>query len=220
MTASEIEIEAVISDWGGVLTAPLVGSFMGFSQETGIPLEELGIAMARVAEREAAHPLFELECGRISEQDFLRLLADQLREQLGRDVPMHEFPERYWQHVRSNPEMVDLLAGLRGEGYRTALLTNNVREWEPRWRAMLPVDEIFEVVVDSAFVGMRKPSPEIYTLTLERLGVAAERCLFIDDIELNVTAAREVGMQAVHFRDNAQAISEIRTALGATAPRA
>ena len=54
-----------------------------------------------------------------------------------------------------------------------AILTNNVREWEPLWRAMLPVDEIFELVVDSAFVGMRKPDPRIYELTLERLGLRA-----------------------------------------------
>ena len=62
--------------------------------------------------------------------------------------------------------MIELMRELRGRGYRMALLTNNVREWEPLWRAMLPVDEIFEVVVDSAFVGMRKPEPEIYELTL------------------------------------------------------
>ena len=66
------------------------------------------------------------------------------------------------------------------------MLTNNVREWEPLWRAKLPVDEIFETVVDSAFVGMRKPDHEIYELTLDRLdGIDAEECLFVDDIELN-----------------------------------
>ena len=64
---------------------------------------------------------------------------------------------------------------LRDRGYVMGLLTNNVREWEPRWRAMLPVDEIFGVIVDSAFVGMRKPEPEIYELTVERLGGAGER---------------------------------------------
>ncbi len=95
-----------------------------------------------------------------------------------------------------------------------ALLTNNVREWEPLWRTMLPVDEIFELVVDSGFVGCRKPEPEIYELTLERLdGVAPEECLFIDDVEVNVDAARELGMSAVHYRDNDQAIPEIRSAL-------
>ena len=67
--------------------------------------------------------------------------------------------------------MIDFVRELRGRGVRAALLTNNVREWEPLWRAKLPeVDELFEVVVDSAFVGLRKPDPAIYELTLERLG--------------------------------------------------
>ena len=95
-----------------------------------------------------------------------------------------------------------------------AILTNNVREWEPIWRAKLPVDEIFETVVDSAFVGLRKPDPAIYELTLERLdGIAAAECLFIDDTEVNCVAARELGMSAIHFRDTEQAIAEVRSAL-------
>jgi putative hydrolase of the HAD superfamily len=78
---------------------------------------------------------------------------------------------------------------------------------------MLPVDEIFELVVDSAFVGMRKPDAEIYDLTLDRLGSPApETCLFVDDIEANVEAARALGLAAVHYRNNDQAIREIREA--------
>ena len=109
---------------------------------------------------------------------------------------------------------------LRDRGLRMALLTNNVREWEPHWRAKLPdIDEIFEVVVDSAFVGMRKPEPGIYELTLERLGggVVAGDCLFVDDTEANCEMATELGMTAVRYRDNEQAISEIESALGAAA---
>jgi epoxide hydrolase-like predicted phosphatase len=79
---------------------------------------------------------------------------------------------------------------------------------------MLPVDEIFEVVVDSGFVGCRKPDREIYDLTLERMGVGAEECLFVDDIDVNCAAARELGMSAVHYQHNEQAIPEIREALG------
>jgi HAD superfamily hydrolase (TIGR01509 family) len=80
---------------------------------------------------------------------------------------------------------------------------------------MLPVDEIFEVVVDSGFVGLRKPDPAISELTLERLGgVPAEECLFIDDVDVNCAAARELGMSAVHYQHNDQAIPEIREALG------
>ena len=80
---------------------------------------------------------------------------------------------------------------------------------------MLPeIDEIFEVVVDSGFVGMRKPEPGIYELTLERLGgVAASECLFVDDMELNCEAARELGMTAVQFHDTEQARREVEAVL-------
>jgi putative hydrolase of the HAD superfamily len=102
-----------------------------------------------------------------------------------------------------------------------ALLTNNVREWEELWRAKLPVDEIFEIVVDSAWVGMRKPDPEIYMLTVERLGgCRPPDCLFVDDNELNIEAARRLGMRAVHFRSNEQAIPEIRQLLSLDGDRA
>jgi putative hydrolase of the HAD superfamily len=109
--------------------------------------------------------------------------------------------------------MIDYLRGLRDRGYRLAICTNNVREWEERWRSMLPVDEIFEVVVDSAFVGMRKPDPEIYQVTLERLQVPAKATLFVDDIDVNCDAARAAGMRAVQFRDTEQAIAEIEEIL-------
>jgi epoxide hydrolase-like predicted phosphatase len=96
-----------------------------------------------------------------------------------------------------------------------AMLTNNVREWEPLWRAKLPVDEIFEVVVDSAFVGMRKPERAIYELTLERLGdVRAEECVFVDDVDVNCATATELGMTAVHYVSAEQAIAEVRAAIG------
>lgn len=94
-----------------------------------------------------------------------------------------------------------------------AMLTNNVREWEPLWRPMLPIDEIFETVVDSAFVGCRKPEAKIYEIVLNRLGLDAERCLFVDDVLVNCEGAEKAGMTAVHFQDNEQAIAEVRAAL-------
>jgi putative hydrolase of the HAD superfamily len=118
----------------------------------------------------------------------------------------------YFEHLQPNPAMIDFMRELRGRGLRMALLTNNVREWEPQWRAKLPeIDEIFELVVDSAFVGMRKPDREIYELTLERLGdVSAEECLFVDDVDVNCETARSLGMHAVHYLDADQAMAEIR----------
>jgi beta-phosphoglucomutase-like phosphatase (HAD superfamily) len=193
-----VTIRAVISDFGGVLTTPLLRSFVAFQDETGISFESLGKAMQSAAERDGAYPLFELEKGNLTEAQFLELLRDNLEPELGHRPELHGFRDIYFDALEPNEP----------------LLTNNVREWEPLWRSMLPVDEIFELIVDSAFVGMRKPEPEIYELTLERLGgVEAGECVFVDDTDLNCDAARELGMTAVNFKDNEQAIAEIEAAL-------
>jgi putative hydrolase of the HAD superfamily len=126
---------------------------------------------------------------------------------------MHSFGERYFEHLHPNERLIAYMRELRGRGYRLAICTNNVREWEARWRAMLPVDEIFDVVVDSGFVGCRKPEPRIYELTLERLGVAAQAALLVDDIEVNCDGARELGIEAVWFQSTDQAIEEIELLL-------
>ncbi len=215
-------IRAVICDFGGVLTTPLLGSFMAFQDQTGIPIEALGKAMQRIYERDGAHPLYELEKGHVTEAEFLETLRGELEVELGHLPEMHGFKEIYFEALNPNEPMIDEMRAAGTAGFRMAMLTNNVREWEPLWRSMLPVDEIFELVVDSAFVGMRKPEPEIYTLTLERLrehdpGALTDldfaECLFVDDIEVNCAAARELGMHAVRFETNDQAIGEIRAAL-------
>ncbi|MEJ7875083.1 MAG: HAD family phosphatase [Solirubrobacterales bacterium] len=215
-------IRAVISDFGGVLTTPLIGSFMAFQDQTGISTEALGSAMGRIYERDGVHPLYELEKGRLTEHEFLTGLRSELTVDLGHKPEMHDFSELYFDALNPNEAMIAEMRAARDAGYRMAMLTNNVREWEPLWRAMLPVDEIFELVVDSAFVGMRKPEPEIYHLTLERLrahdpadlgDLDFSECLFVDDIEVNCAAARELGIQAVRFESNDQALAEIRAAL-------
>jgi putative hydrolase of the HAD superfamily len=208
------EITAVISDFGGVLTTPLVQSFAAVQDQTGIPFEELGKAMARINEEEGKHPLYELETGRLSEPDFLAKIGDALEPELGHRPELHRFREIYFEALHPNEPMIELMREAKGSGRRMGLLTNNVREWEPLWRSMLPVDEIFEVVVDSGFVGCRKPDREIYDLTLERMGIEAGDCVFIDDADVNCDAARELGMSAVHYQHNDQAIPELRAALG------
>jgi putative hydrolase of the HAD superfamily len=206
-------IEAVISDFGGVLTTPLVQSFMAFQNETGISPENLGRAMQVIAEADGENPLFELERGEITEAAFLERLADALEPLLGHRPAMHRFKEIYFEALDPNPTMINLMRELKAGGYRMAMLTNNVREWEPLWRPMLPVDEIFEVVVDSAFVGCRKPESRIYALTLERIELPAEACLFVDDVQVNCEGAQRAGINAVHFRHNEQAVAEVRAAL-------
>jgi len=207
------EIEAIVSDFGGVLTTPLMRSFMAFQDHTGIAAEDLGKALGAIAERDGDNPLFRLERGEVSEAEFLDLLRDGLEPLLGHRPEMHGFREVYFDALDPNQPMIELMRELKESGYRMAMLTNNVREWEPLWRPMLPVDEIFEFVVDSGFVGVRKPEGRIYEMVIERLSLPAERCLFVDDVEVNISGAERLGMQAVHFRDNEQAIAEIRAAL-------
>ncbi|MGC1853697.1 MAG: HAD family phosphatase [Solirubrobacterales bacterium] len=206
-------IEAVVSDFGGVLTTPLIQSFMAFQDETGIKAEVLGQAMQAATEANGDNPLFEMERGEITETAFLEQLTDSLEPLLGHRPEMHRFKEIYFEALNPNSPMIELMRELKGAGYRMAMLTNNVREWEPWWRPMLPVDEIFETVVDSGFVGCRKPESKIYAITLDRLGLPAGSCLFVDDILVNCEGAERAGMTAVHFQDNEQAIGQIRAAL-------
>ena len=210
-------VRAVISDFGGVLTNQLIEAFAAFQDETGISAEQLGRAMQRVGERDGEYPLFRLERGEISEADFLDNLSWGLEAELGHRPTLHRFREIYFEALHPNQPMLDLMRELRDQGLRMAILTNNVREWEELWRSKLPLDEIFELIVDSAWVGMRKPDPAIYLLTVERLGDGLDPagCLFVDDNEGNVEAARELGMTAVHFRETEQAIGEIRAAVEA-----
>jgi epoxide hydrolase-like predicted phosphatase len=203
-------ISAVISDFGGVLTTPLLESFIAYQRQSGIAFEDLGAAMARVAAAHGGeHPLFALEKGELTEADFIGRLESELGRKMG------SFRETYFAHLHPNERMIGYMRALKGRGLRMAMLTNNVREWEPHWRAKLPdIDEIFELVVDSAFVGMRKPERRIYELTLERLdGVPAGECLFLDDIAANCEAAAELGMHVVRFSDNDQAIAEMNAIL-------
>jgi putative hydrolase of the HAD superfamily len=208
-------IRAVISDFGGVLTNRLIEAFAAFQDETGISMEQLGRGMQRVAERDGEYPLFRLERGEISEADFLDNLSWGLEPELGHRPTLHRFREIYFEALHPNEPMLALMRELRDRGFRMAILTNNVREWEELWRSKLPLDEIFELIVDSGWVGMRKPQPEIYHLTVERLGdgIKPADCLFVDDNEQNVDAAHGLGMTAIRFVSTDQAIGEIRAAL-------
>jgi putative hydrolase of the HAD superfamily len=201
----------LISDCGGVLTTPLQAGFLAYQDESGVSLEELGKAMGLASEEHGDHPLFVLERGEITEVEF----RDRIEPHLEAGFDLARLRSLYFDLLEPNREMIEFIRELRGRGLRAALLTNNVREWEPLWRAKLPeVDELFEVVVDSAFVGLRKPDPAIYALTLDRLGgVRPQECVFVDDLDVNCDAARALGMAAVRFESAEQAIPEIESAL-------
>jgi epoxide hydrolase-like predicted phosphatase len=204
---------AVICDFGGVLTTPLIESFLHYQEQSGVSFEEVVKAMHRLTEKTGENPLYELEKGLMTEEEFRHAVE----QELGGGVDLSALSDLYFEHLQPNTAMIEFVRGLRVDrGLRSALLTNNVREWEPKWRAMLPeIDEVFEIVVDSAFVGIRKPDPAIYELTVERLGqgVQASDCVFIDDIDVNIDAAEALGMTGVHFRSTEQAIADVEAAL-------
>lgn len=201
-------ISALVCDWGGVLSTPLGDAFGVVRDELGIPLDELNAAITAYGESLGANPLHELECGRLSEADFLAGVESAL------GVDFSRFSEVYWAALGVNEVMVGEVAALRASGLHTALLTNNVREWAPRWRAGFDVDALFEVVVDSCEVGMRKPDPAVYELACARLGVSPSACVFVDDFEVNCATARSLGMTAVRFETTDQALRDLRAALG------
>jgi putative hydrolase of the HAD superfamily len=208
-------IRAVVSDFGGVLTSPLFEGFERIQADTGVPAEAFGQGLARAAAANAGtNPLFELEVGAITEAEFLATLERELAVVLGRPVTLHGFGERYLGALTANEALFAHYRTLHGRGLRLAMLTNNVREWEPWWRSKLPIDEIFETVVDSGFVGVRKPDPAIYAIVLERLALPAEACVLVDDMGVNIKAAQTLGFATVHFRDTEQAIAELDALLG------
>lgn len=115
-------------------------------------------------------------------------------------------------------EIVDACLALRAR-MPTALLTNNIREWRDGWRRRLPVERLFDVVVDSCEVGCRKPEPRIYALMEERLGLSGRHLLFIDDLGVNLKAAHARGWQTVKYDDTEKVLGVLRAVLERFAPR-
>jgi putative hydrolase of the HAD superfamily len=224
-------IEAVIFDYGGVFSSPLFRGIGKFEADMGYPpgavLELLfgdkayvgveGWAHAEPVEtavgpREAVtHDWHRMEIGEISLEDWFAGVQARAPEVLGQPINM----DAYLKFMAEMPvgvhwPVVHRARELLADGMPIALLTNNVKEWGDHWRATFPVDELFEIVVDSSEVGMRKPDARIYLLTCERLGVAPEASVFIDDNAENIAAARALGMETVHFgEDPFAAVAEL-----------
>ncbi len=204
------EIEAVLFDFGGVFT----DSPFRVSEDVG---GQMGIEPGRMMDlvfgpyhRDTDHPWHKLERGEISFEQ----AHDEIGE-LGRiegvDVDLLRVLGAIGSSSSTREPMVERVRRLQAAGFKTALITNNAREFRGVWRSMLPFDELFDVVVDSSEVGMRKPNPQIYRHTLDLLGgVAPERSMFLDDFEANVVAARELGMHGVIVEaDPAAALEEL-----------
>lgn len=216
-------VRVIISDFGGVLTNPLEEAFLAYQEESGIPLEELGSAMFALGEVDGENPLYRLEKGLLTEHEFEEMMQAQLRKQLGDHLEFVNFSDSYFSHLQPNQPFLDFLFDYKAGGGRLALLTNNVKEWEPRWRAMLPIDELFETIVDSGFVGTRKPERRIFEITFDQIthleglhDVRPEECVLVDDIEVNCDAARKFGFRAVRYHGgNESVVSELELLLPA-----
>lgn len=210
---------AVVVDYGGVLTNPLSETLEAYCAATGITAEQIATAFAAVAAQDGGvAPMSQLEVAAITEETFVAKVSAALVA-AGAPRPPARFGEIWFRGRRANEPFVDYLRELRTRGHPVGLLTNNVAEWEPLWKATIPVDELFDAVVVSSEERMRKPDPRIYDTMVERLGLPASQCVFVDDVEENCAAAEQAGMTAVRFRDHVQAIAEIE-ALLAAAPAA
>jgi putative hydrolase of the HAD superfamily len=204
------ELDAAIFDFGGVLTTPIRVSFAAFEKDLGLP--EGSLLQAFIDQREGEQPdYFLLEKGQISEGEFYSRMMAKLREKTGHEMTVDDDPaetrRKLFGSIRRNEEMI-LAAATIGEHYKTAILTNNVREWTD-WREMVDA-HVFDLVVDSSEVGLRKPEREIYLLTCEGLGVKPDRAAFIDDIPANVEGAQEVGLHGIRFTSTEEVLDALR----------
>jgi len=193
--------DAVIFDVGGVLVESPVQAVVRLQRQVGIS-DEVLVALFQHYSKvpgpgEPEPPWHRVEKGQLTVADFLVQARIDLTTAGLDQVSVDADQLNVYRDVSAHWPTVHVARRLRAAGYATAICTNNVREWAG-WRLSLPVDE-FDVVVDSCEVGMRKPEPEIFLLTCERLGVAPERTVFCDDFAGNVEGARHAGLEAVHI---------------------
>lgn len=211
-------IDAVLFDFGGVFTA----SPFHLAGESG---GELGHDPEVVIElvfgpygEDTDHPWHRLERG---EMTFMECREAIMTNAAGMGIEMDPFDVFRRKgddfHPEPRTELIERTKRLRDEGYRTALVTNNIKEFGDAWRKMIPVEEMFDVVVDSSHEGVRKPNPAIFHLALERLGgIPAGRAVFLDDYPGNITAAEALGMRGILVTPAwREAISTLDAVLGA-----
>jgi epoxide hydrolase-like predicted phosphatase len=205
----------VLFDFGGVLTVGSPFTALGaLGADAGIAAERVLAVLMGAYHEDTDHPFHRMERGELAAAEWFALAQADLATE-GVSVEPAALVALF-QSLGVQDAMVDRVRTLKQEGYRTAIVTNNVREASESWRAMLPVEELFDVVIDSSEVGMRKPDPRIYRLALAELGdVAPERSVFLDDHPGNVAAARRVGMRAILVTETVEdALDELDRILG------
>ncbi len=209
-----MRIDAVIFDFGGVFIESPYPMLDSIGAGMGLKPGDLSDIIFGSLFEDSDHPYHRLERGQISLLEARDQILERGRALYGVDVDIFEAFASMPPDVRQ--PMVARVRKLKRDGYPTAIITNNIREYADMWRAMLPVEELFDLVVDSSFEGIRKPNPAIFRLALQRLGgLAPEHTVFLDDCEGNVRGAASVGMRTIHVRDNImEAIAELDALLG------
>jgi epoxide hydrolase-like predicted phosphatase len=204
-------IDAVILDFGGVFTESPLPACEALAAEMGVAPGQIVEIMFGPQARDSDHPWHCLERGEITLEQARAEVLRFARTHHNLEVDIYQFFARMPQDAGLRSEMVDCVADLKRDGYATALLTNNIREFGDAWRSLLPVDDLFDLVVDSSQEGIRKPDPAIFQLTLERLGdLMPERTVFLDDFEANLAAASALGIKTVPVsRDLSLAIVQL-----------
>jgi putative hydrolase of the HAD superfamily len=221
------QFKGVITDWGGVLTTPIVTTVRAWLQADGIDWtsytavmrpwiaqaydREGGPDLVHALEHGGPNPVHALERGECSGADFERLLAARLVRTDGGAVAAEGLLRRMFAASVPVPGMYDTIRALRSAGFSTSLLSNS---WgcDEYPRADFP--GLFDTVVLSGEVGMRKPEERIFLHAAETLGLAPQECVFIDDIEANVAAAVACGMTGVHHTETAATAAALQDLLG------
>ncbi len=198
--------EALVVDFGGVLTTPLQEAMIAFATDIGIELPDL-VRVALAAYSGSGDQLVvDFETGRIPEAEFAEKFAARIKEATGVEVPHEGLVRRIFSTLRLEEDMLLALETARAAGFKTAMLSNSWGEGlYPRDR----IDHLFDVMVISGEIGMRKPDRDIFDATLERLGVAAERCIFVDDHPGHLETAAEMGMTTVLHRSPPETLTEL-----------
>ena len=206
----EFGIRALVVDWGGVLTGPVDTAWQAWAEQDRVDREHLRGVLGRPLEGGGgASPVHALERGELTGPQFEQLVAQALARR-GSPVQPDGLLERMLGGLTPSASMLGVVARVKAAGLRTAVLSNSWANEYPRegW------DELFDAVVISGEVGMRKPEPRIYQLLLDQLALPAGACVFVDDLAVNVAAAVEVGMVGVLHRSVEQTAAELEVLLG------
>jgi putative hydrolase of the HAD superfamily len=189
-------IAAVVFDFGGVFTPSPFEAVATAGAVVGLDADESMLAVFGPYDRDTDHPWHQAERGELDLAAVREHILDAARS-AGYELDLFEVLASMAGSVVRD-DMVERTRQLRRDGYRTAMITNNVAEFREYWRSMLPLDELFDLVVDSSEVGMRKPDPRIFELVLEQLGgIEPERSVFLDDYFGNIVAAEALGMHGI-----------------------